>query len=180
MRLNHVANRAGSIVKRSAVFHANVFGSGDLNVIDVLVVPDRLKDRVCKTKSKNPLHDLFAEVVIDSINRVFFKGAAKRAVQTCGTRGIVTEWFFNDDPLPTRLLAVEAAPALAFGHKSRAIDALNNRRVQTRRDRQEKQNIAAAVVRRVEFLNARGEPCVGRIGCRIACVVVQALAEFAP
>ena len=43
-------------------------GVCDLNVIDVLPVPQRLEDAVGKTKDQQVLHRLFAEIMIDAIN----------------------------------------------------------------------------------------------------------------
>jgi hypothetical protein len=41
--LHHVAQCAGGLVKGPALFHAQLFGNGDLDVGDVLAPPQRLE-----------------------------------------------------------------------------------------------------------------------------------------
>ena len=71
MVLNHVAKHARGIVVTASPFHADRFGIGDLNVIDIAAVPDRLEDAVGKAKHQKVLNRLLAEIVIDSEDLVF-------------------------------------------------------------------------------------------------------------
>ena len=73
MVLNHVAQRAGCFVVTAPTAHANRLGICDLNVIDVLTIPERLENAVGKTKDQQILYRLFAEIVIDTINLTFVK-----------------------------------------------------------------------------------------------------------
>ena len=101
MRLNHVADRARLIVERGALSNRNRLCRRDLHVVDVLLIPNRLEDRVREAQDKHRLHEFLAEIVIDAIDRLFFKCTAEAAIQTRGTHGIVAEWLLDNDPLPT-------------------------------------------------------------------------------
>ena len=65
---NHVAERAGGFVETTAVFDADGFRGGDLNVIDVIAIPERLDDVVGKAEDHHVLHGLFAEIVVDAVD----------------------------------------------------------------------------------------------------------------
>ena len=69
--LHHVAQRAGFVVVRPAAFDANRFGHGDLHVVDVRGVPQRLEQRVREAQRQQVLHRFFAEVVVDAEHLVF-------------------------------------------------------------------------------------------------------------
>ena len=66
MVLDHVAQRAGALVIRRAPLDADGLGGGDLHVIDVAAVPDRLEHPVAEPEHQQVLDGLLAEVVIDA------------------------------------------------------------------------------------------------------------------
>src|SRR6266550_1628434 len=98
--LDHVADHAGFVVITAAALNANGLGVGDLDVIDVLAVPERLENTVGKPKHQQVLNSFFAEVMIDAINLVLFKNSSQFVVQCAGALEIVTKWFLNDDARP--------------------------------------------------------------------------------
>ncbi len=59
------------VVVSASLFHAYRFGHGNLNVIDVAPVPDRLEDSVCEPECQNILYGFFSEVMIDPVNLAF-------------------------------------------------------------------------------------------------------------
>ena len=66
MVLDHVAQRAGSLVVAGAAFDADVLRGGDLDVVDVVAVPDRLEEGVGEPQRHEVLDGLLAEVVVDA------------------------------------------------------------------------------------------------------------------
>src|SRR5438094_6292246 len=70
---NHVAQSTGGIKISAALLHAHRLGIGDLHVIDIAAVPDRLKDSVIKAKDQDVLHGFFAQVMINAVDLVFRK-----------------------------------------------------------------------------------------------------------
>jgi hypothetical protein len=69
--LHHVAQRAGAVVEVAALFHAELFGDGDLDVGDVLAPPQRLEQRVAEAQGKQVLHRRLAQVVVDAEDLLF-------------------------------------------------------------------------------------------------------------
>src|SRR5438477_9474174 len=60
--LNHVAQGTGSLIKAAAAFHAESFGCGDLNVVDVVAIPEWFKDAVSEAKNEKILNCIFSEI----------------------------------------------------------------------------------------------------------------------
>ena len=102
MVLNHVAKRTGLFVIRSACAHADVFGSRDLDAVDVLAVPQRLEDPVCKAKDQEVLHGFFSEVMVDAIYMFFLELLGHNSVQCDRRIQVLAERLFYDDTGPPR------------------------------------------------------------------------------
>ena len=65
MVLDQVAQRAGVVVVPGAAADPDVLGGGDLDVVDVVAVPDRLEQRVGEPQRHQVLDGLLAQVVVD-------------------------------------------------------------------------------------------------------------------
>ena len=63
--LDQVAQRARVVVVAGAAADAEVLGGGDLDVVDVVAVPDRLEHAVREPERQHVLDGLLAEVVVD-------------------------------------------------------------------------------------------------------------------
>ena len=68
--LQHVAGGADAVVVPGAAADADVLGHGDLHVVDVVAVPDRLEQLVREAQRQDVLHGLLAEVVVDAEHRL--------------------------------------------------------------------------------------------------------------
>ena len=86
------------IVVAAAVLDAHRFGHGDLHVIDVAAIPDRLEDAVGEAKGQDVLHRLLAHVMIDAIDLTLGHELRQNAVQLRGRRQIVAKGLFHDKP----------------------------------------------------------------------------------
>ena len=64
--LDDVADDSGLLVEPGPVLDADRLGDGDLHVVDVAVVPDRLEDRVGEPEREDVLDRLLAQVVVDA------------------------------------------------------------------------------------------------------------------
>jgi hypothetical protein len=64
---NHVAERAGRFVKAPRC-HADRFGGGDLDVVNVRAVPKGSMMLLAKRKTKTFWTVFFAEVVVDAVD----------------------------------------------------------------------------------------------------------------
>ncbi len=73
--LDHVAHHARLLVVAAAPLDADRLGVRDLDVVDVLPVPDRLEDAVGEAEDEQVLHRLLAEVVVDAVDLRLFEVA---------------------------------------------------------------------------------------------------------
>ena len=108
MVLEHVAYRAGAVVVAAAVFHADGFGGGDFNVVDVVAIPERLEEAVGEAQHEEVLYGFFAEVVVDAVYLVFVEVVVNGAVEVFRGLAVVAEVFFYNQPLPAAFCVVQA------------------------------------------------------------------------
>ena len=73
MILKHIPQGAGFIIVIRSVFDADGLGLCDLYVVDVITVPDRLKNSVGETEYQDVLNGFLAEIVVYSIYLRFVK-----------------------------------------------------------------------------------------------------------
>ena len=66
--LEDVAAGAGLLVERAAALDAQVLGHGDLDVVDVAPVPERLEDAVAEAEDQQVADRLLAQVVVDAVD----------------------------------------------------------------------------------------------------------------
>ena len=66
--LNHVTQGTGGFIKCGALLDAQTFRSGDLHVIHIITVPERLENAVPEAQHQQVLHRVLAEVVVDAID----------------------------------------------------------------------------------------------------------------
>ena len=138
--MNHVADGAGLVVERRTSADIHGFRGGDLNVIDVLVGPERFEHGVGEPQDEHVAHEFLAEVVVDAVDGILFEDAAEGAIQRSGGWKIVSERLLDDDALPAHVFAIDAAPLPAFQHQTGFIDALDDGFVELRRDREVEQH----------------------------------------
>lgn len=73
MILKHITQDAGGVVVPSPAAQADLFGDGDLDVVDVVAVPEGFENSVGKAKNQQVLYGFFAQVVIDAVNLFLVK-----------------------------------------------------------------------------------------------------------
>src|SRR5262245_14072276 len=100
MVLEHVTQATCFFVVADAVLDAQRFGCGDLHVIDVLTVPDRLDDRIGKPEREDVLDGVLPEIVIDPKDLLLVQGALDGVAETPGAAEVAPEWLFDDDARP--------------------------------------------------------------------------------
>ncbi|MPN10880.1 hypothetical protein SDC9_158177 [bioreactor metagenome] len=96
MILHHIAQSAIVVVVSTAFLHAHSFGEGDLNIVDVFVVPQRFENHIRESDSRDVLHHFFAQIMIDTENLVFVKRFTQLCVQRIRRFEIAPERFFDD------------------------------------------------------------------------------------
>src|SRR5438067_6309906 len=125
--LDDVAHRAGLLVVARALLDADRLGDRDLDVVDVLAVPDRLEDPVRETHDEDVLDGLLAEVVIDAEHLVLAEDRVHDLVELERRRAVVAERLLDHDARPSGLttkavLADRLDDRLVRGGRSREIE----------------------------------------------------------
>ncbi len=101
MILEHVAHDADAVVERAAVLDADRLGDGDLHVIDVVAVPDRLEDAVGEAEDQDVLDGLLAQVVVDAVDLLLGQHLMQQAVEFPRRSQIGAEGFLDDHAPPS-------------------------------------------------------------------------------
>ena len=78
--LHDVAKHACLFPKFAPCADAYIFADGNLHMVDMVVVPDRFKDRIAKAKDKQILYRFFAKPVVDAVDLLFFEILLKSLV----------------------------------------------------------------------------------------------------
>ncbi len=78
---HHVAQRAGRVVEGAAPADGDGLGDGDLHMVDMLALPDRLEQAVGETQHQNVLHRLLAEIMVDAENLVLVEHLAQFGIE---------------------------------------------------------------------------------------------------
>ncbi|CAM5734932.1 hypothetical protein SFUMM280S_04815 [Streptomyces fumanus] len=103
MVLDDVPGGADAVVVAGPAADADVLGHGDLHVVDVGPVPDRLVHLVGEAQRQDVLDRLLAQVVVDAEDLVRLEHVVHQRVQLLGARQIVPERLFDDGAAPGAL-----------------------------------------------------------------------------
>ena len=84
MVLNDIAHRADLLVKRTAPLDSEIFSHRDLDALDVIPIPKRLKHGVGKAEEQHAVDGLFPQVMVDAKNGFFVESLEQDLIQsTC-------------------------------------------------------------------------------------------------
>ncbi len=97
MVLHDVAQRAVVIVIGPAPARANGLGDGDLDMLDGILVPQRLEQCVSEAQREQVLHRLLAEIVVDAEDAVFGEGGFQRLLDLQARGKVVAERLLDRD-----------------------------------------------------------------------------------
>ena len=151
MVLNHVAQRPGLVVVAAAMADADRLGDGDLHVVDVAPVPDRLEQGVGEAKGEQVLHRLLAQVVVDAVDLALGEEPGQGGIELPRRREVVAEGLLHHQPVAVAVVAQADRLQLAGdgGHQSR-------------RDRQVEDAVSRLRLLLLKFFETRGEvPAAG-------------------
>ena len=118
MTLHHVAQGAGGVVVAGPPLDAAGLGMGDLHMVDIVAVPQRLEHQVGEPEHQDVLHRLLAEVVVDAIELILLPVLVQPVIEDLGALEIETEGLFYHHPAPAALFPVEPDFGQAGGDRT--------------------------------------------------------------
>ena len=169
--LDDVAGGADAVVVAGPAADADVLGHGDLHVVDVVGVPDRLEHRVGEPHGQDVLDGLLAEVVVDPEDRARREHAVEDGVELAGRLQVVAEGLLDDDPAPAVGLRLGEPVLLELPH-----DVAEERR----RDGQVERVVAAGAADLVELLDRAAQLVEGEVVVEVARDEPEPLGELPP
>ena len=98
MILNNVAERARLLVEGAAPFDADRFRRSDLDVIDIVAIPDRLKYPVSETEHEDVLDGFLTQIVIDAEDLILVKHLVDFIVERASGLEIVPKGLLDNGP----------------------------------------------------------------------------------
>ena len=100
----HVTECAGAFIIPSTLLNPHGFCGSDLNMVNILPVPNRLENTVAKSERHNILYRFFPEIVINSVNLVLIEHFFELLIQGTGRLVIMPKGFLNDHTPPMSIL----------------------------------------------------------------------------
>ena len=94
---DHVAIGAGRLVEVAALGQSEGLGHVDLDVVDVIAVPDRLEQSVGEAEGEDVLGRLLAEEMVDTEDLILIERLVQLLVERDGTGQIRAEGLLHDD-----------------------------------------------------------------------------------
>ena len=95
---DHVAEGARFLVEAAAHLDRERLGDVDLDVVDVVAVPDRLEHAVGEAQRQQVLDRLAAEVVVDPVDAALVEDRVQLRVQLAGRVEVGAERLLGDHP----------------------------------------------------------------------------------
>ena len=95
---DHVAEGAGFLVEAAPHLDRERLRDVDLDVVDVVAVPDRLEHAVGEAQRQQVLHRLAAEVVVDPVDAALVEDRVQARVRASGRGEVGAERLLGDHP----------------------------------------------------------------------------------
>jgi hypothetical protein len=106
MILDDIADSANPLIEGASSLHAKVLLHSDLHAFDMSTVPKRLRQFIGEPEKQHAVNRLFAEVMVDSVNRLFVERLKQDLVVGTRRAEIATERLFNDDARIARAIGL--------------------------------------------------------------------------
>ena len=144
-----------SVVVAAAGAHPEVLGHGDLHVVDVAPVPDRLEDGVAEPQHQQVLDRLLPQVVVDAVDLPLAEDEVQARVQLLGRGQVLAERLLHDQ-------AREALGVVGLVGQAGAAQVLGDDREELGGGREVEEPVAARAELGVEGLQVRPQALVAR------------------
>ena len=175
--LDHVPERPGIVVVAAPPLHTNGLGGGDLDMLDVGPIEDRLEQDIGEPERHHVLHRLLAEVVVDPVDLILGKDGGHFLDERPGGIDVVTKRLLDDDPVPARAVIAVDFPALGDPRIAEIPDDVGER---VGRRGEIEEAIALRTTLCVDRIQASAQVSIGLLSREIALNVEEPLAELLP
>src|SRR3954465_8831486 len=119
MILDHVPDDTGFFVELATSLHAEALSHRDLDILDVVPIPDRLEKRVREPEVEDVLDSFLPQVMIDAEDGVLVEELAKDPVQLLRRRHIASERLLDNDASVRRAVRLRELTDDAWEHARR-------------------------------------------------------------
>ena len=143
--LDDVACGTDAVIVSGTTGHADILGVGNLHMVDVIIVPNRLIHGVRETKRQNILHRLLTEIMIDTEHTRWVEHLGHHTIQLLSAGQIMPERFLDDHTTPSALVGLRQT---AIGQLS------GNLRERARRHRHVERMVASCATITVKLGNS--------------------------
>src|SRR5690348_2362070 len=100
MTLNHVSESTRRFIKGGPLLDTEAFGGGDLNVIDIIPIPEWLKDAVPKSHGQKILDRILSQKMINAIDLRLIEDFENRAVELFRGSEVAAKGLFDNNAHP--------------------------------------------------------------------------------
>ena len=169
--LDDVAGRAHAVVVACPAAGADVLGHGDLDVVHVVGVPQRLEQLVGEAQRQDVLDRFLAQVMVDPEHGVRREDRLDDVVELPGRLEVVPERLLDDHPPP--LVALGLGQAVLGQLAADLFERL-------RRNRQVERVVAARSAVLVQFIDRVAEPLESVVVVELALDKADALGQLVP
>ncbi len=124
------------LVEARALLNTKLLRNRNLDMVDVILVPLRLKQRIRKPQHHQVLDRFFSEVVVDTVDLLFFKVLSNGVVNRLSSIKVVTDRFLQND-LAVTLYQAGVMQSLTYwrvqvrprGHVVKPVDVFRRQRL---------------------------------------------------
>src|SRR5258705_11374489 len=97
MILNHIADCASLIIERASALNSKVLCHSNLYALDLIAVPERLKERILEAEKDHVMNRPLAEVMVDAEDVLLVESPEQNPIERLRRDKVVPEGFFNDN-----------------------------------------------------------------------------------
>ena len=113
----------GAVVIIAAAFQPDRLGDGDLDMVDVRAVPQRLEHQVGEAQREQVLHRLLAEIMVDAEDPLLGEGGGDRVVDLAAGGEVGAERLFERHAdVARRRGRRPASPSIVGSNRVGAVD----------------------------------------------------------
>ena len=73
MILHHIAHSTRRVIISTATINRDGLGDGDLDIVDIMIIPKRLEQNIGKAHGHQVLYGFFTQIMVDTVDLPLIK-----------------------------------------------------------------------------------------------------------